>query len=117
MCGDTRRTPFQTVDMPDDRVPNNLRAWRESKRMTQEKLAEAIGSSKAVIGHLESGERRLSHKWLVKIAPIFGITPGRLLDHKPDDIDQDDILEAARAVPKDRLVEATAMLRIIGGKR
>ncbi len=55
--------------------------------MTQEALAERVGTAGNVIGLLESGERGLSHKWLLKLAPALDTTPGFLLDHDPNDLD------------------------------
>lgn len=87
---------------PSKKSANNLRAWREFRGLTQEQLAELVGSAGNVIGLLESGERGLSYKWLMKLAPVLGTTPGFLLDHDPNDLDTA-YLEAALAVPpKDR---------------
>lgn len=66
--------------------PNFLRAWREHNRITLQELADRVGTTASVIGYLESGERGLSAKWLRKLAPALGTTPGRLLDHDPDDV-------------------------------
>lgn len=51
--------------------------------MTQEQLAERVGTAGNVIGLIESGQRGLSDKWLRKLAPELGTTPGFLLDHSP----------------------------------
>lgn len=88
---------------------NHLKAWRKFKRMTLEEVGEAIGTTKAVIQQLESGRMGLSHKWLLKLAPVFGTTPGFLLDHDPNDLDAA-YLEAALAVPKDRRGQAMDIL-------
>lgn len=80
--------------MDDDKNggPNNLQAWREFRRLTQVELAEAVGTTAGMISHLESGERGLSSKWLRRLAPALGTSPGFLLDHNPFDLDND-ILE------------------------
>jgi plasmid maintenance system antidote protein VapI len=44
--------------------------------MTLEQVGDAIGTTKAVIQQLESGRTALSQKWLNKLAPVFGTTPG-----------------------------------------
>lgn len=79
---------------------NNLRAWREHRRLSQDQLAEKVGTKGNVIGHLESGERGLSDKWLRRLAPALGTTPGFLLDHSPDDLDAE-YMDAAMSVPSD----------------
>ena len=89
---------------------NHLRAWRERAKLTQEELAEKVGTAGNVIGLLESGERGLSHKWLMKLAPALGTTPGFLLDHNPNNLDAD-ILEAALAVPPENRDQALQILK------
>lgn len=69
--------------------PNYLQAWRKFRRMTQEELAEKVGTTKAVISLLESGQRPLSAKWLRKIAPVLSTTAGHLLDHDPEELPTD----------------------------
>lgn len=97
--------------MAKERGPkNHLRAWREHRRLTQEYLAEQIGTTGNVISQIESGARGLSHKWLVKLAPALGTTPGFLLDHDPNDLDSA-YLDAALSVPKDKRPQAIAILQ------
>ena len=97
----------------DRKSGNLLRAWREHRRLTQDALATRIGTTPAVISLLEAGDRKLSPKWLYKIAPVFGITPGWLLDHSPDDIDASidqiwrTIPETQRHIARDVLVAFT----------
>lgn len=69
--------------------PNHLRAWRAYRGMTQAELAAAIKTNSNVIQYLETGERGLSAKWLRKLAPALGTTPGMLLDHDPAQLDSD----------------------------
>lgn len=88
---------------------NHLKAWRKHRRLTQEELAERVGTTKAVISNLETGSRGLSDKWLRKLAPALGTTPGFLLDYSPDDIDAS-YLEAVMAVPQGRRQAAIQIL-------
>jgi transcriptional regulator with XRE-family HTH domain len=71
---------------------NFLRAWREFRGMTQSRLAEKVNTTGAVISLLESGQRGLNDKWLRRLAPVLGTTPGHLLEFAPEDVDSD-ILE------------------------
>jgi transcriptional regulator with XRE-family HTH domain len=96
--------------MARDRERNYLRAWREHRRMTQAKLAEAVGTTGAVISLLESGERGLSDKWLRKLAPVLGTRPGHLLEVDPADV-SNDILEIWAEIPEDRRDQARDVLR------
>lgn len=90
--------------------PNYLRAWRDFRGMTQAKLGEAIGTTGAVIGLLENGDRRLSDKWLRKLAPALNTTPGLLLDHDPEKLSTD-ILELWADIPEERRAQAIEILQ------
>jgi len=77
------------VKMTKERIPNHLKAWREFRKMTQEELADKLGTTVSQVSMLESGDRGLSHKWLLKLAPILKTTPGHILDHDPATLDND----------------------------
>ena len=89
--------------------PSHLRTWREFRRMTQGALAEAVGTTGSVISLLESGDRGLSNKWLRRLAPVLGTTPGHLLDSDPHSV-SDDILEIWASIPEDRKAQAIQVL-------
>lgn len=72
--------------------PNYLREWRTFRKLTQQQLAEAVGTNSNMIQYLETGERGLSAKWLRRLAPALDTTPGMILDHDPHELDSD-ILE------------------------
>lgn len=58
---------------------NRLKEIRKNARLTQEALAEAIGSTRSQIVKLERGERRLSAPWLEKLAPVLKVSQGEIL--------------------------------------
>lgn len=89
-----------------------LREWRHYRQMSQQQLADAIDSSKAVIGLLENGDRRLSDKWLRKLAPALGTQPGFILDHDPNDVPTD-ILDIWANIPEESRPQAERMLRAL----
>lgn len=66
--------------------PNHIREWREFRHLTQDELAEAVGCSKASIGHWENGVREVAPKWLYPIAKVLSTSPGYILDHDPNDL-------------------------------
>ena len=88
---------------------NNLRAWREHARLTQEQLAEKVGTTSAVISLLESGARGLSDKWLRLLAPALGTKPGHLLDYLPDDF-EGKLVQVAADMPAEKREQALAIL-------
>jgi transcriptional regulator with XRE-family HTH domain len=71
--------------------PNNLKAWREHRSMSQEELAAAVEppTSPTMISMLESGDRGLSAKWLRRLGDALKVSPGHLLDHNPRDLSAD----------------------------
>ena len=88
---------------------NYLPAWRERAKLTQEQLAEKVGTTGAVISLLESGDRALSAKWLRRLAPELGTTEGFLLQYHPDNVPAD-LLQAVLDVPEE---DRQRVLRII----
>lgn len=81
--------PFHNVKVAKERIPNQLKAWREFRRMTQEELAAKADTTASQISMLESGERGLTHKWALKLAPILKTNPGHLFDTDPLELDND----------------------------
>lgn len=73
----------------EDAPLNHLRAWRKHNRMTQQELADAVGTAKSVISDLERSVVQLSDKWLRRLAPALKTQPGYILDHDPSDLDTD----------------------------
>jgi transcriptional regulator with XRE-family HTH domain len=96
--------------MPRNPERNFVKAWREHRGLTQAKLAEAIGTTGAVISLIEAGERRLSDKWAHRIAPVLGTRPGHLFDTDPAEVDSD-ILEIWTEIPEERREQAREVLK------
>lgn len=93
---------------------NHIRAWRKFRHLTLDEVAAAIGSTKATVQQLEVGRMSLSHKWLVKLAPVLGTTPGMLLDHDPNDLPTS-VLETWAAIPAADQPKALEMLKVFKG--
>lgn len=78
--------------------------------MTQQQLADAVGTSGSVISELESGKTKLSPKWLRRLAPVLQTTPGHLLDFHPDEIPTD-VLDVWSQIPSDQRDQALSILK------
>lgn len=65
------------------KLPNHLREWRESVGISQETLADRIGTGKTQISRLETGQRRLTVVWLERIAKGLGRPKAALLAPPP----------------------------------
>lgn len=94
--------------------PNHVRAWREFRHLTQDELAEMAGCSRATIGHIESGARRLSDKWAHPIAKALNTSPGYLMDHDPNDLPTA-ILDVWAAIPEADRPQALKVLESFKG--
>jgi len=121
LCVEVAGLVSHTVTMPmDDKNggPNQLKAWREFRGLSQAELAEAVGTNANMIGYLENGERGLSLKWLRRLAPALDTNVGMLAQYNPNDISADLIEIWATLSTRDqgRLIEI-AKLVVDGGKK
>lgn len=66
-----------------------LKEWREFAKLSQDDLAERVGTTKSVISLLENGHRGLGDKWAYKLADALDIRAGWLLDINPHEVDTD----------------------------
>jgi transcriptional regulator with XRE-family HTH domain len=58
---------------------NRIAEERTAKGMTQQELADAVGSHWITISKLERGRIKLTTEWLEKLAAPLGVSPGELL--------------------------------------
>ncbi|WP_370931006.1 helix-turn-helix domain-containing protein [Bartonella sp. DGB1] len=75
---------------------NNLRFFRVKANLTAQQLAEKAGTTQPQIFRLETGQRKLTKEWAIRLAPHLGVNPKQLLfSDRPSDIDEDilDLLE------------------------
>ncbi|WP_127534430.1 helix-turn-helix domain-containing protein [Paenibacillus kobensis] len=65
--------------MENDQLAQRIRAFRKLKGYTQQKLAERLDVSVAVLGSLERGTRKPDPKLLASIAETLGIEYNELI--------------------------------------
>lgn len=106
--------PAYLVRMDDKRPPHYLKEWRKHRKLTQEQLAEKVGTSKSQISELERYNLQLSPKWLNKIGPVLEVQPGHILDHDPADLDSD-IIDIWTRIPQRDRAQAAKVLRSFTG--
>lgn len=58
---------------------STVRELRQAAGLSQEKLAELAGTSQPQINKLETGQRKMTVDWAVKLAPHLGVDPATLL--------------------------------------
>ena len=55
-------------------VANKIKSFRESKNITQQELAEALGTTQQSIARYESGERKADQNILFMLSEYFGVS-------------------------------------------
>jgi transcriptional regulator with XRE-family HTH domain len=60
-------------------TPNPLKAYREAKGLAQQEVADKLGVSRAMVGHLESGAREFTPDMAVRCEKKLGIPREDLL--------------------------------------
>ncbi|MCY7743686.1 helix-turn-helix transcriptional regulator [Bacillus licheniformis] len=58
---------------------DRLRELRESKKLTQDKLADVLGISRGTYAHYEINKRKPDYDMLIKIADFYGVSTDYLL--------------------------------------
>lgn len=75
----TRRTT-----KPQERPRHFIREWRKFRHLTQQKLADRIGSSVSTISQLENGQQGYSQALLEELASALSCEPWDLLNVDPE---------------------------------
>jgi len=63
---------------------NFIKEWREHRGLTQDGLAERVGTSKGYLSQFETGARRYNQDFLERIATALGCAPADLLGRDPN---------------------------------
>lgn len=71
--------PFPVMTTQLDSYPNRIRELRTARKMTQQALADEIGTSAVHVGHLELGRRELSLAMMRAIARVFDVPAADIL--------------------------------------
>lgn len=69
--------------MDNDHLALRIRAFRKLKGLTQQQLADRLGTSVAVLGSLERGTRRPDPKLIMRIAETLGVDYDELTGNNP----------------------------------
>ncbi len=83
---------------------NRIKELREAVGLTQEDLAERLGTTANHIYRLENGRTKLNTEWMVRLADALACSPAELLDD----------VAVAEIVDEVELIEANAITRSIG---
>lgn len=83
--------------------------WREQRGLSQDALAERVGTTKASISRWETGKRDVTGESLAAIAAALGLEPVLLFRH-PKDQSLDDLLSTA---PSELRRKAVAIIQAL----
>jgi transcriptional regulator with XRE-family HTH domain len=96
-------------------APNRIRELRIQAGMSQQALADRIGTSKMSVSQLERGLRPLTVDYMRAISKAVGAAPADLLAHadnpEPLSLDERDLLDRLRAASP---AQRDQMLRVLG---
>ncbi|MEE8607182.1 MAG: helix-turn-helix domain-containing protein [Nitrospiraceae bacterium] len=56
-------------------MPNRIREWRRKAGLSQQALADLVGTGRSQIVKLERGERRLTYRWMQRLARHLNCRP------------------------------------------
>lgn len=73
--------PYQNLY---EKLGKNIRKVRKAKKMTQEDLGKVLGVSKTAIVNYESGQRKISLEFIVKLCSFYELTCDELLQIEHD---------------------------------
>ncbi|MEM9264524.1 MAG: DUF5662 family protein [Cyanobacteria bacterium P01_F01_bin.13] len=62
-----------------EKLAQNLKAFRESMRLTQQQVADEVGLDRTAVVKIEANSRQVSPGELIQFADLFGKTPNTLL--------------------------------------
>lgn len=66
----------------------HLKQWREARKLSQDQLADLMGTSGASVSRVENGETPYTQDWLEAAADALGCTAADLISRDPRDPDE-----------------------------
>ncbi|NDC58313.1 MAG: XRE family transcriptional regulator [Alphaproteobacteria bacterium] len=89
-----------------------LREWREHRGLTQEQLADRLGTSKGQVSKLETGKKKWDEVWVAKCADALSLSDQMAIFRHPEAPTADELLRLA--TPEQREQAARVIRAIIG---
>ena len=94
--------------------PNKLKELRKRRKLSEDKLAEAVGTGRSTIVKLQNGALPMTVEWAEKLAPALGCKPWDIL--RDDKSEADEALELMlrwRAVGENGKASVLNVIRLI----
>lgn len=80
-------------------MANRLKELRKARGLSQERLAQLVGTSRSQIVKLEREERRLARDWLERLAAVLDCHPGEIISEMDLTAEEAEAVAAIRALP------------------
>lgn len=80
-------------------MANRLKELRKARGLSQERLAQLVGTSRSQIVKLEREERRLARYWLERLAAVLDCHPGEIISAMDLTAEEAEAVAAIRALP------------------
>lgn len=74
---------LETMGGMENSEKNNIRDIRKSHGLSQEQLAEMIGTTKGTISKLEKGDMPFTHNWMIRLARALCVRPEEFISNTP----------------------------------
>jgi transcriptional regulator with XRE-family HTH domain len=68
-----------TILVEDVLMPNRLKEIRTKRKLSQQQLADLVGTSNPQIGRLENGQRKLTREWAERLASSLNCTAAEIM--------------------------------------
>ena len=97
-------------------MANRIKEIRKDRGLSQDKLADLVNTGRSTIAKLESGERRLSQDWMVRLSQALRCNITDLLPEEavsPSNEDEQDMLGLFRSLTKEQQIEILEIGRVI----
>jgi Zn-dependent peptidase ImmA (M78 family)/DNA-binding XRE family transcriptional regulator len=79
--------------VPTETLGSRLHRAREARHLSQEDVAGVLGVSRVLVSHWERNQRRPSEQVIERLAAIYGVALGRLVDDSELDLDAPSLAE------------------------
>ena len=87
-----------------------IRDWRKHRKLTQEELAERLGTSNAQISRIETGKNGYTQDFLEACASALSCAPADLLRGPPDD--RHELAQMLEGLTRLQAIQALKMVKI-----
>lgn len=108
--------PKGMLSMDERGYPNNLKVLRKAAGLTQEQLADLLGTSAQLVSFYETGRRRLNQTTIDRLSRFFKVSPNDLLGFELEDGGESKILDIYRKLSDEDKQMAVSILQTLSAR-